>query len=124
MRKFLFPRIHGPDYDLCIRSISMSFIDDSSLDSKCLNGNNINLNANYKGSAILATKFLKGIKPSKSICNDEGFRMTTLHQLGDLLRMIGVFPRHKYQKKTPLATSQDRLTIVGGLSHRPLAPEI
>ena len=21
MRKFLFPRIHGPDYDLCIRSI-------------------------------------------------------------------------------------------------------
>ena len=23
MRKFLFPRIHGPDHDLCIRSISI-----------------------------------------------------------------------------------------------------
>ena len=22
MRKFLFPRIHGPDYDLCIRSMA------------------------------------------------------------------------------------------------------
>ena len=24
MRKFLFPRIHGPDYDLCIRSICVA----------------------------------------------------------------------------------------------------
>ena len=25
MRKFPFPRIHGPDHDLCIRSITSSF---------------------------------------------------------------------------------------------------
>ena len=25
MRKFLFPRIHGPDHDLCIRSITELF---------------------------------------------------------------------------------------------------
>ena len=26
MRKFLFPRIHGPDHDLCIRSMLKSVV--------------------------------------------------------------------------------------------------
>ena len=80
--------------------IGMSFIDNYTLDSTCLNGSNIHLNA--KGSAILATKFitfLRGNKSSKTSHYHEDFPLTTLHQLGNLLRTIGIFPVHKYQKK-------------------------
>ena len=80
--------------------IGMSFIDNYTLDSTCLNGSNIHLNA--KGSAILATKFitfLRGNKSSKTSHYHEDFSLTTLHQLGNLLRTIGIFPVHKYQKK-------------------------
>ena len=80
--------------------IGMSFIDNYTLDSTCLNGSNIHLNA--KGSAILATKFitfLGGNKSSKTSHYHEDFPLTTLHQLGNLLRTIGIFPVHKYQKK-------------------------
>ena len=45
--------------------IGMSFIDNSALDSTCLNGSNIHLNA--KGSAILATKFIKFLRGNKSL---------------------------------------------------------
>ena len=80
--------------------IGMFFIDNYTLDSTCLNGSNIHLNA--KGSAILATKFitfLRGDKSSKTSHYHEDFSLTTLHQLGNLLRTIGIFPVHKYQKK-------------------------
>ena len=80
--------------------IGMSFIDNYTLDSTCLNGSNIHLNA--KGSTILATKFntfWRGNKSSKTSHYHEDFPLTTLHQLENLLRTIGIFPVHKYQKK-------------------------
>ena len=89
----------------CMQNIGMSFIDNSSLDGTYLNGSNIHLNTGYirnKGSTILATKFIKylrGNKPSMSSRNDKNFRMTTVHQLEDLPRMIGVLSRDKYQEK-------------------------
>ena len=74
----------------------MSFIDNSTFDSTCLNGSNIHLNA--KGSAILATKFIKflmGNKSSKSSGNHDSFCLTTLGTIGEL-RTIGISPVIRY----------------------------
>ena len=84
----------------CMQDIGMSFIDNSSLDGTYLNGSNIHLNT--KGSTILTTKFIKYLrsnKPPMSSRNDKNFRMSTVHQLEDLPRMVGVFSRHKYQEQ-------------------------
>ena len=59
--------------------IGMSFVDNYTVDSTCLNGSNIHLNA--KGLAILATKFitfLRGNKSSKTSHYHGDFPLTTL----------------------------------------------
>ena len=63
-------------------SNSMSFIDNLSIDSSCLNGSGIHLSA--KGTAILATKFIKFLRVdeySMSRSRNEDFHISALQQL-------------------------------------------
>ena len=81
-------------------SDGMSFIDNFSIDNTCLNSSNIHLNA--KATAFLATKFIKflrGNQHSMSSSRNEDFHISTLHQLGNLLRMITTSPVHKHRKR-------------------------
>ena len=84
-------------------SNSMSFIDNLSIDSSCLNGSGIHLSA--KGTAILATKFIKflrGDEHSKSSSRNEDFHISALQQLlGNFLRSMTTspVPRHRREKR-------------------------
>ena len=84
-------------------SNSMSFIDNLSIDSSCLNGSGIHLSA--KGTAILATKFIKflrGDEHSMSSSRNEDFHISALHQLlGNFLRSMTTspVPRHRREKR-------------------------
>lgn len=68
----------------------VAFIDNSSINNTCLNGSRLHLNA--KGSAFLATHFIEFLKgkqhsrPRQS--HGEGFQLSTINQLGDLLKTI------------------------------------
>ena len=76
----------------------MSFIDNLSIDNSCLNGSGIR---SAKGSAILATKFIKflrGDEHSMSSSRNEDFHISALQQLlGNFLRSMTTspVPRHK-----------------------------
>ena len=84
-------------------SNSMSFIDNLSIDSSCLNGSGIHLSA--KGTAILATKFIKflrGDEHSMSSPRNKGFHISALQQLlGNFLRNMTTspVPRHRREKR-------------------------
>ena len=84
-------------------SNSMSFIDNLSIDSSCLNGSGIHLSA--KGTAILATKFIKflrGDEQSMSSSRNEDFHISALQQLlGNFLRSMTTspVPRHRREKR-------------------------
>ena len=84
-------------------SNSMSFIDNLSIDNSCLNGSGIHLSA--KGTAILATKFIKflrGDKHSISSSQNEDFHISPLQQLlGNFLRSMTTspVPRHRREKR-------------------------
>ena len=63
-------------------SNSMSFLDNLSIDSSCLNGSGIHLSA--KGTAILATKFIKFLRVdehSMSSSRNDDFHISALQQL-------------------------------------------
>ena len=81
----------------------MSFIDNLSIDNFCLNGSGIHLSA--KGTAILATKFIKflrGEENSMSSSRNEDFHISALQQLlGNFLRSMTTspVPRHSREKR-------------------------
>ena len=81
----------------------MSFIDNLSIDSSRLNGSGIHLSA--KGTAILATKFIKflrGDEHSMSSSRNEDLHISELQQLlGNFLRSMTTspVPRHRRGKR-------------------------
>ena len=82
---------------------SMSFIDNLSIDGTCLNGSGLLLSV--KGTAILATKFIKflrGDEHSMSSSRNEDFHISALQQLlGNFLRSMTAspVPRHRRHRR-------------------------
>jgi hypothetical protein len=83
--------------ELCIKN-GFDFINNSNVDNTCLNGSQLHLNA--KGSAFLATNFIKflrgsneNVKSSYRSRRNEDFRRTRparFHLLEDLLRLMSI----------------------------------
>ena len=82
-------------------SNSMTFINNFSIDSSCLNGSNIYLNT--KGTAILATKFIKSLRGDQHwMVNSrkEDFHISTVQQLlGNFLRSITASQVHRRRRE-------------------------
>ena len=90
-------RVNKQLQELCVKN-GFDFINNSNMDNTCLNGSQLHLNA--KGSAFLATNFIKflrgsnaNVKSSYRNHRNEDFRRTQparLHLLEDLLRLISM----------------------------------
>jgi hypothetical protein len=82
---------------ICVKN-GFDFINNSNVDNTCLNGSQLHLNA--KGSAFLATNFIKflrgsnaNVKSSYRSRRNENFRRTRparFHLLEDLLRLMSI----------------------------------
>ena len=71
----------------------VKFINNLSIDKTCLNSSKLHLNA--KGSAILASHFIKFLRDGQSLSllhpkkyPKQDFPMSTINQLGELLKTI------------------------------------
>jgi lysophospholipase L1-like esterase len=90
-------RVNKQLQELCVKN-GFDFINNSNMDNTCLNGSQLHLNA--KGSAFLATNFIKflrgsnaNVKSSYRNHRNGDFRRTQparLHLLEDLLRLISM----------------------------------
>ena len=69
-----------------------AFIDNSNIDSTCINGSKLHLNA--KGSAYLATNFIKFIRPKhKQVARYSKDFQNPIYQLGQLLTQFATKPQ-------------------------------
>ena len=72
------------------------FIDNSHIDGSCLNGSKLHLNS--KGSAYLATSFIKFLRPSANKSRrPQGFH-APLQQLGQLIMQLALGPVPQYTR--------------------------
>ena len=90
--------VNGKLKEMCTRN-GFHFIDNSHIDGSCLNGSKLHLNS--KGSAYLATSFIKFLRPSANKARrPQGFH-APLRQLGQLIMQLASGPMRAPVHKKP-----------------------
>ena len=94
-------------YNEIIKQIStkhgFTFVDNSSIDNTALNGSKLRLNG--KGSALLASNFIKFLQAdrksldSSNQTNAEDFQIPSLYQLGNMLMTMAMSKRPTSSRK-------------------------